>query len=224
MKILLAAATAAEIGPALKHWGLEAEQAAGKTIHAAPYSITVCITGGGMVPATFALTQALLTGHYDFVLQAGIGGSFDQSIPLGSLVAIRSERLGDTGAEDHAQFIDLFDLGFADKNEAPFQGGQLINPLTNIPFPLPELIVDGITISTVSGHAPTIEARQKAFRPTTESMEGAALHYVGLQLNIPFLQVRTISNYVTPRDRSSWQIGKAVKTLNDQLITWLGNA
>jgi futalosine hydrolase len=52
-------------------------------------------------------------------------------------------------------------------------------------------------------------------------MEGAALHYVCLQMNRPFLQIRAISNYVTPRNRAAWKIGEAVMALNAQLIDWL---
>ena len=51
-------------------------------------------------------------------------------------------------------------------------------------------------------------------------MEGAALHYVCLQMAQPFLQLRAISNYVMPRDRAAWKIGDAVTALNAQLIDW----
>jgi futalosine hydrolase len=49
-------------------------------------------------------------------------------------------------------------------------------------------------------------------------MEGAALHYVCLQLAVPFAQVRSISNYVTPRDKSLWKMKDAIINLNNWLI------
>ncbi len=221
ISLLLVAATVAEIAPTLKHFGLDPENLSAAPIRTGRYVINTCITGAGMMQATYALTTHLLDLPYDFVLQAGIGGSFDTSIPLGSIVAVRSEQQGDTGAEDRGAFIDVFDLGFADKDEFPFKSGQLVNPMESIPLPLPELMVDGITVNTVSGHEPTIAMRKNLYNPVVESMEGAALHYTCLQMEVPFLQVRAISNYVTPRDRESWQIGKAIGALNKQLIEWL---
>ena len=58
------------------------------------------------------------------------------------------------------------------------------------------------------------------YNPDVESMEGAAMHYVCLQEGISFVQIRAISNYVEPIDKSKWQMGKAIKNLNDVLKTF----
>lgn len=219
MKILLAAATEAEIAPTLA-------QLKGPDGNTPPYpvprgEVAVCITGVGLMAATFALTKALLQDRYDFVLQAGIGGAFDQQLPLGSLVVAAWEALGDLGAEDREAFIDIFELGFGAPDAFPFTAGQLVNPMNFLPFPCDLPRVGSLTVHTVSGHAPTIARRAARYGADIESMEGAALHYVCLQLGVPFLQLRAASNYVTPRDRSAWQIGKAVQALNAQLLAWL---
>jgi futalosine hydrolase len=39
--------------------------------------------------------------------------------------------------------------------------------------------------------------------------------------NIPFLQLRTISNYVEVRDKSKWNIPLAVTNLNNTLLALL---
>jgi futalosine hydrolase len=51
-------------------------------------------------------------------------------------------------------------------------------------------------------------------------MEGACLHYVGRTANIPFLQIRAISNYVGERDKSKWQIKEAIAALNQALLKY----
>ncbi|MFZ1371603.1 MAG: futalosine hydrolase, partial [Ferruginibacter sp.] len=58
----------------------------------------------------------------------------------------------------------------------------------------------------------------KQFKPGIETMEGAALHYVCLQENIPFLQIRSISNYVGERDKIKWKLKEAIENLNTDLI------
>ena len=50
-------------------------------------------------------------------------------------------------------------------------------------------------------------------------MEGAALHYVCLHEKIPFLQLRTVSNYVGERNKTKWNIADAFENLNLELVT-----
>jgi futalosine hydrolase len=39
--------------------------------------------------------------------------------------------------------------------------------------------------------------------------------------NVPYIQLRSVSNYIEPRNRASWKIPLAVKNLNDTLINAL---
>ena len=54
-----------------------------------------------------------------------------------------------------------------------------------------------------------------------ESMEGGALHYVGILTNTPFLQIRAISNEVGQRDKSRWQLEKALNGLTTTTLQLL---
>jgi futalosine hydrolase len=213
MKLLLAAATEAEIGSTL-----EALASAPDT----SVEVTPCITGVGLTAATFALTRALCTDRYDFVIQAGIGGAFDRSIALGTVALVERETFGDLGAEDNDGFLTVFDLGFEDQDRHPFQNGSLINPLSSIPFDVSDLPrISSLTVHTVSGIAHTVSERASHYGASLESMEGAALHFVCLSLGIPFLQLRAVSNYVEPRNRAAWQVKPAIAALNAQLQQWL---
>ena len=179
--------------------------------------IATLVTGVGMVATTYALMKHLTSHQYDLVLQAGVGGSFDRTVPLGSLVHVVSDRFGDLGAEDHDRFIDIFDLGLLGSNAAPHTNGMLVNPLSaaHRHITLPQ--VGGITVNSVTGSTATVAIRQQ-YGCTTESMEGAALHFVCLNEGVTFAQVRAISNYVEPRDKSKWQMKDAIINLNDWLI------
>lgn len=206
MKILIVAATPPEIAPFLAQNHNPA--------------ISVLITGVGITATTFALTRHLLTHTYDLVLQVGVGGSFDTNIPLGSLHLITSDRFADLGAEDHDQYLDIFDLGLLSPHEAPYVDGALHTPILPIHQSITLPTATAITVNTVSGSAATIASRSR-YACTVESMEGAALHYVCLQLAVPFAQVRSISNYVTPRDKSLWKMKDAIINLNNWLIAFV---
>ena len=55
---------------------------------------------------------------------------------------------------------------------------------------------------------------RKKYHPLLESMEGAAFHYVCLMKNIPFIQLRSASNYVGERDKSKWKMNEAIVNVN----------
>lgn len=217
MKILLIAATEAEIAPLTEYIEPFRTSANGHTYAFGNASISRLITGVGMIATAYNLTKELAQNHYDMVLQAGVGGAFSNSIALGDVVIVGKERFADLGAEDNSKYIDIFDLGLLQANEKPFTDRWLEAPKVNQLKGLELKRVSGVTVNTVSGSIGTIQRLIDIYSPDIESMEGAAMHYVCLQEGISFVQIRAISNYVEPRDKSKWQMGKALKNLNDVL-------
>lgn len=203
MKLLVVAATEAEIASTIAHFNL------GPNNFIETENFDVLITGVGMVATAFALGQKL-SNKYNLVLNVGIAGSFDRDIALGELVNVTQDTFAELGAEDHEEFITLPQLGFG---ENTFFGTNTVDlSLQN---------GKGITVNKVHGNASSIQKAIALYHPQVESMEGAAVFYACAKLNIPALQVRSISNYVEPRNRENWQIGLAVKNLNDWLISIL---
>ena len=81
--------------------------------------------------------------------------------------------------------------------------------------------VKAITVNKVHGNAASIAKALTYFKPQTESMEGASVFYACQMSNIKCLQVRAISNYVTPRNKENWKIGLAIDNLNKWLIDFI---
>jgi len=206
MKLLVVAATQAEIAPTLAHFGI----ASNNFIETETFDLL--ITGVGMVATAFSLGKQL-SNRYSLVLNVGIAGSFDREISLGEVVNITHDTFAELGAEDHNNFITLPQLGF---------GENAFSSTTEVKLELKK--VKGITVNKVHGNAQSIQKSIQLHQPQTESMEGAAVFYACQQLNIPALQIRSISNYVEPRNRESWQIGLAVKNLNDWLINFINKS
>ena len=212
MKLLIVAATQAEIAPFLAH--LQSQSYTRVSVHC-------LVTGVGMMATTYALTRSLQGQEHQFALQVGVGGSFTPHLPLGGLVKITTDGYGDLGAEDHDAYLDLNELGLLQPNEAPFTNARLTMPASQpaARIALPE--ASGLTVNTVSGAQRTITIRWNKYCCDIESMEGAAFHYVCLQEGIPFAQVRAVSNYVTPRDKSQWNMKDAILNLNSWLISYV---
>ncbi|WP_343703343.1 futalosine hydrolase [Chitinophaga sp.] len=211
MKLLLAAATELEIKTALS-W-LDEEKYP---------DVDVLVTGVGMMASAWQLGRYFARNKPALAIQAGIAGSFRRSWPLGETVLVTHETLGDLGADDNGRFLDLFDLGFQEPGAPPFTNKELVNTLSLFPESLQSLPqATGVTVNTVSGSAAAVARLQEQYAPDVESMEGAAFHYACLQEQVPFLQLRSISNYVEPRDKSKWNISLALQNLNNTLLSLL---
>ena len=201
MKILVVAATSLEIEPFIN---LETNT-----------EVLVCGVG---IPATvFHLTKKLLQEKYDLVIQAGIAGAFSKKIKKGEVAVIEQDAFGDIGVEEKKKFMTIFQLGFGDKNKPPFTNGYLINT-SEILITSHLKKVTGITVNKISDSKKQTRQLKKLFNAEIESMEGAAFHFVCLQQNVPFLQLRSISNNVGERDKSKWKIMDAIINLNRELI------
>jgi futalosine hydrolase len=218
MRLLVAAATEFELETLQQFLEQQFEKIGEKHYCRNNLEIYICITGIGMMQTTFRLTEAMTAFNPHFCLQAGIAGAFSRDLALTQLVIVREELMGDLGVEDKGRFRDIFDIALMSANEKPFVNKKLINTFSDFPLKLNLPFVSALTVNTVSGTEATIKSREEHYDCAVESMEGAAFHYVCLQKKVPFLQVRSISNYVEPRDKSKWQIKEAIEKLNQWLI------
>ncbi len=221
MKILLIAATGAEIALSIKHIASVAKEVKPGIFTQNGHEIQFAVTGVGAAATIYNLTKILSADKFDLVIQAGIGGSFDRSIGLGDVVFIQSDRFADAGAENGDDFIDIFDLGLIAANEHPYYNKVLVNPSTPNQLNLDIPAVTALTVNTVTGNDATALKLTQQCSCRVESMEGAALHYVCLNENVPFMQLRAISNYVEKRNRASWQMEQALTNLSNTLQSYI---
>lgn len=178
--------------------------------------VDLLITGVGVPVTLYQLQKKLFQKKYDFVIQAGIAGSFNDTIRLGDVLLVKQDIFADIGMEEQHAFTSIYNTHFADKNEFPYNNGWLIN---NGPFidQFTYKQVNAITINKVSDSQLQQQQFISNFNPDIETMEGAAFHFVCLQENIPFIQVRSISNKVGIRDKKEWKIKEAIANLGESL-------
>ena len=176
------------------------------------HDIDVLISGIGAVPTAFALTR--FVQQYDLVINIGIAGSYRANIPIGAVVCVKEDAFGDYGIDDRGTFRSMSELRFS-PNVLPSQDEILVNPWITFEFPkfmIP--LVKGITLSTTSGSNETIDKIIKRWNADIETMESASVFYVCRLLGTRFICFRAISNMVEPRDKSKWEIEKAIDNLD----------
>ncbi len=202
MQILLTAATTLEIEP----------------FTTADNRIDILITGIGVPAAIYHLQKRIHQIDYDFIIQAGIAGSFSNEIELGRVVLVKQDCFADLGMEENGIYTPVFNTSFADKDEFPFADGWMVNTDENLKY-ANLLKAKAITVNKVSDSELQKQQFVQTFNADIETMEGAALHYVCLQEQIPFLQIRSISNHVGERDKTKWKMKEAIENLNKELTT-----
>lgn len=197
MSILITAATAAEIRPFMESHP-EAD---------------CLITGVGAAVTSYHLMKQLRSKSYSLILQCGLAGTFRDDITLGSAVVVERDRFADVAVWEQKNITSVFDLGLADPDEKPYNNGWLINKHTQL-FPDNIRTVTSQTVNLLSDDIVYNNQLMLKHRAETESMEGAALHYVCLHEGIPFLQIRGISNKVGERNKVNWNINGAIDASN----------
>jgi futalosine hydrolase len=219
MKILLVSATFIEVEGVYKT--LETSKCLEKNYFrgfVGEKLIDILITGVGAANTAECLTRRLQVSHYDIVLNIGICGGFGKTKEIGTVVNIVSETWGDLGVEDHDDFMDLFDLRILKEDESPFSGNELKNPgniYSQHIAHLPQ--VKGITVNKAHGNKTSIEKCINKYSPDVESMEGTAIFSICISGGINFQCIRSISNFVEPRNRSAWDVEEALKNLTIEL-------
>lgn len=217
MKILLVAATELEV-KGLLNTPVE-KGVPYRLSYMTEYLVDVLITGVGAVPTAFHLTRYV--ERYDLIINIGIAGSYRKDIKLGQVVVVDWDCFGDYGIDDNGLFISLSNVGFAN---ASCNVNGLSNPwLRELNIPKDILKVRGVTLSTASGSEETVSKIEQSWNPDIETMEGAAVFYVCLLLNKPFICLRAISNFVEPRDKSKWKVKEALDNLSTELLKLLSN-
>lgn len=214
MNILLVVATELEIKPLTSFFHFKEESASFKT---EGLVVDVLITGVGMVATAFKMAQKLAEKKYDFAINAGIAGSFIPHLKFGNLVLIKEDTFAELGAEDDGQFLTIEDLGFGRSTYYPLAPKPEVgikDTFTQLP------LVKGITVNTVHGNFKNIQKVIKRWHPAIETMEGAAFFYACQQSQTPCVQIRAISNFIEKRNTQNWNVGLAVKNLNNWLIDY----
>ena len=211
MKILVVAATSLELDY------INGIQTSGKN------QILKKILGVGQVPTTFNLLNNIESLTPDLIIQIGIAGSFLNDCTLGEVYAVGEEYMADLGVVENGSFQSTFDLKLMDENQSPFTKRKLINPNETLFQKTNLKKVSAITVNEISTSDDRINYYKQCYNPVLESMEGAAFHYCCIIKNIPFIQLRGVSNYVGERNKNNWRIEASLEAVAKSTKEFISN-
>ena len=221
-KPLLVTATAFEVQPILTEYGFRDKALAGLGVAgtlAQGQFFDCLVTGVGQMQCAAHLAALLQRRSYSCVVQAGLAGSFSPQHPKLSVVCVGEELLADLGAESAGTYLDISDMGLLAADTHPFSQGVLKGNEAGMfdSCVLPR--VRSVTVNRTLSDPRSIGWIEGRYAPQIVNMEGAALFYVCLVQKVPFLELRSISDIVGPRDKSQWDIPGAVAALHQALLS-----
>lgn len=179
---------------------------------------TVLVSGIG----TMACARSLLNhfhrhGKPDLAINAGIAGSFNPELAIGSSAVVIRDCFADFGIDDRGKFIQAADAGLVAGEANPYSVGGWIECNNTYTKKLAGRFrfCTGITSDTVSGSPERISVLKNRYNPDLETMESASFFYICALEKVPFIAVRSISNMVEERNRDSWNVPLALQSLHE---------
>ena len=211
MQVLIVAATAKEITPFLDYY-----QENKHSLNA-----DILISGIGLTATAYHLAKQINLKRPKLIIQAGLSGAFNKTLPPGAVVAVKQDTIADESVVELEKLKTIFDLKLVPQNQFPFKKGWLINPHTTLIKKTKLEAVKAVSVNQISVSKQSIDFYRKKFDPAIESMEGAALHYVCLMENVPFIQLRCVSNNIGERNKKKWNMSESISNLNNELIRFI---
>ena len=183
--------------------------------------VLVFPAGMGKTNAAQALTALLETRSVRGVVGFGVGGAYPGSGLAPGDVALASACVyGDEGVEAPGGWISTEGIGIPLLEHG---GTRIFNEIVLDPGLVERaraaLQASGttarvgpfVTESACSGTTARGEVLARRFGALCEGMEGAALAHVASLYEVPFLELRAVSNAVEDRDLSRWRLAEAAE-------------
>lgn len=192
-------------------------------------------SGVGKANAAAAATALLCSCRPTALISFGCGGAFDTSgLKNGDLALASAEIFADDGSNSASGFLDLEALGLPlwQQGSSRLYNRIPVNPhmFASARDSLGRFAAESgiqletgpfVTVSTCTGTDQQGHNRASVTGGICENMEGAASALVAVRFDIPFLELRGISNRAGNRNRQEWDLAGACRIAELALLALL---
>jgi len=176
--------------------------------------VTLVATGIGAVNTAHALTCYLQAQRPQRVVQVGVGGAYpDSGASVGDLALASAEYYGDLGVRTPDGWqgaaligIPVLKKGCSYYNYFPLDERWVQQAAAAVPK---AHVGPFVTVQECAGTDELGVERGRRFGALCENMEGAAAAHVCALYEVPFAELRAMSNIVKQRTREQWDLPRA---------------
>jgi futalosine hydrolase len=183
--------------------------------------VDVVQTGIGILSTACSVANLLTENQYQWAICAGVAGSFSADLNVGATTIVHSEQADDMSCGYIQGFEGAFNRMLVGKNEYPFEDATINCPHSqNISQAMRLPLVKSLTVSLLAATPQAALVRGNFYDADIENMEGVAFFYACRMRNIPFVEIRSISNAVgTPPTKQN--IALALTNLQQHILSLL---
>ena len=200
--------------------------------------VLVAFSGLGKVNAA-AAAAAILSGYsVSRLWMWGSAGAYDLAgVEICDVALASEEILGDEGVATISSWqpLDVIGIPLIDSTQKPVfnrmevdplelnRSRQLLSEWQRIPGAPQVHLGPFVTVSAVSGSPARARLLSGRYGALCENMEGGAVAQVCLRYQVPFLEIRGLSNRAGDRRKKGWQLSKALSNCQQALVYLLEN-
>jgi futalosine hydrolase len=182
--------------------------------------VKILVTGPGVVNTVQALSAAIENSRPSLIIQTGCAGAFREAgLNIGDIGIATQEIDIHLGIEPEKGDQPLNELPFPviTKNDLEIKNRYPLNQqlVTSAFHAVKEAFEPGnirtvkgpfVTVSTITATDNSAKNLHKRFSACMENMEGSGAAHLSIHYDIPFLEIRSASNFAGKRDRASWDL------------------
>lgn len=182
--------------------------------------VRTIVSGAGRTNAAAATTEQILKSRdrapFDAVLSIGVAGALPGSgLKIGDLIVASACIYAEEGIVTSRGFAGMDGLGFPlgdfEGNAVPVDE-DLLDRLGTA-FPIGPIA----TVATCSGTDAAAETIARRTGASAEAMEGAAVVHAARRLQVPAIEIRTISNTTGDRKRQQWDLEAGLRAIGKNM-------
>ncbi|MDD3740777.1 MAG: hypothetical protein PHH30_06000 [Bacteroidales bacterium] len=213
MKILIITATLIEAEKLIEF--LKLKKQSEYLYSSETYKTNLLITGVGIPASLFSMFTHNKIGSYDFIINCGIAGSFNDKLQICSVVNVFTDSFGDIGFTTSDGYKNVFESKFNDKFNNFFNKGLIYNTSD-----YPAFFRDLQKTKSVTVNIP----ESKSYPDTDmETMEGAAFMLVCKHFKKNFIQIRGVSNIIGKTKRQDWNFEDTINNYSKIISEFVSN-
>ncbi len=193
---------------------------AGLSMRTAAGEVVVVAGGVGVAAVTAATASVLAVESFDLVVSVGIAGGFD--VAVGSVVVASRSIAADLGCQTRDGFLSLSEMGLGvDAYDVPVDWAEeFVSRAESTGLPVTTGVIG--TVSTITGTAEGAHEHRARNATSAEAMEGFGVATAAAVHDVPFIEVRAVSNSVGPRNVAAWRTADALTAIGAVLTAVFG--
>jgi len=196
------------------------------------HSVIAIVSGIGMLNAAQAATSVIEKMPVHLVINTGCAGTFsERGLSIGDIGIATQETDIHLGIESLSPYRLIEPLSFpvvqtdTCQSFGAYKTSEKYSKLAYdilcqqyLSNSIQVKLVPFITVSTITASEDRRKRLYQFYQAGMENMEGAGIAHIAAHYGLPFMEIRSASNFVGDRDKANWQLALAFERATNAVL------